>query len=144
MGPGYFTITQPLGIRNDLLYILIVSDSKYPGPIKLNMQTRDLWSNFILRITSFRYFDLSLAFCQNPPCIFIKQLAESHLLYTFLASLAKIHIFQKHYVFNCLLESNPPPPTHRPSPFIESILVNKKKLYECPIMHVCAGRGASV
>ena len=58
VGPGYF---NPLGIRNDLLYILIISDIKYPGPTKLNMQRRDLQSNFILRITSFRYFDLSIA-----------------------------------------------------------------------------------
>ena len=58
VGPGYF---NPLGIRNDLLYILIVSDIKYPGPTKLNMQRLDLKSNFILRITTFRYFDLSIA-----------------------------------------------------------------------------------
>ena len=34
VGPGYF---NPLGIRNDLFYILIVS-----GPTKLNMQRLDL------------------------------------------------------------------------------------------------------
>ena len=39
VGPGYF---NPLGIRNDLLYILIISDIKYPGPTKLNMQRLDL------------------------------------------------------------------------------------------------------
>ena len=38
VGPGYFTIMQPLGIRNDLLYILIISGIKYPRPTKLNMQ----------------------------------------------------------------------------------------------------------
>ena len=31
VGPGYF---NPLGIRNDLLYILIISDIKYLGPTK--------------------------------------------------------------------------------------------------------------
>ena len=31
VGPGYF---NPLGIRNDLLYFLIISDIKYPWPIK--------------------------------------------------------------------------------------------------------------
>ena len=39
VGPGYF---NPLGIRNDLLYILITSDIKYPGPTKLNMKRRDI------------------------------------------------------------------------------------------------------
>ena len=39
LGPGYF---NPLGIRNDLLYILIISDIKYPGPTKLNMHRLDL------------------------------------------------------------------------------------------------------
>ena len=39
VGPEYFNL---LGIRNDLFYILIVSDIKYPGPTKLNMQRRDL------------------------------------------------------------------------------------------------------
>ena len=33
VGPGYFTITQPLSIRNYFLYILIISDIKYPGLI---------------------------------------------------------------------------------------------------------------
>ena len=61
MGSGQFAITQPPGIRNDLLYILIISDIKYPGPTNLNMLRRDLQSNFTLRITSFRYFDLCIA-----------------------------------------------------------------------------------
>ena len=39
VGPGPF---NPLGIRNDLFYILIVSDIKYPGPKKLNMHRLDL------------------------------------------------------------------------------------------------------
>ena len=33
VGPGYF---NPLGIRNDLFYILIVSDIRYLGPTTLN------------------------------------------------------------------------------------------------------------
>ena len=37
-----FRISSPLGIRNDLLYILIISDIKYPFPTTLNMQRRDL------------------------------------------------------------------------------------------------------
>ena len=39
VGPGYF---NPLGIRNDLFYILIISEIKYPGPTKLNMQRTEL------------------------------------------------------------------------------------------------------
>ena len=42
VGPGYFTIMQPLGIRVNLLYILIISDIKYSWPTKLNMLRRDL------------------------------------------------------------------------------------------------------
>ena len=82
VGPGYL-MSEMIRIQRRLF--LIPRGPKYPGPTKLNMQRRDLQRNFILRITSFRYFDLSIAFCfcLKSPCIFIQQLAEAHSLIYF-------------------------------------------------------------